>query len=136
MKKILLLLGLAALLPSAFAANDMFAKMDGNHDGRITAREHDAGARAMFVAMDADKDGRVTAGEMTAAQAKVTGQQKSAMRSEDKIKVVDKDGDGVLTAAEHAAGSKSMFAKMDRNHDGKLSRGEFTAGHKQLMAKK
>jgi len=58
------------------------------------------------------------------------------MDSADKIKAIDADGDGVLTAKEHAGSSRAMFAKMDRNHDGKLTRGEFSSGHAHLMAKK
>jgi Ca2+-binding EF-hand superfamily protein len=137
MKKTLVLLGCALVLP-AFAATDLFAKMDANHDKRITAQEHAAAARAMFVTMDADKDGKVTAEEMTAAQPKVTGRKAGAgdMDSADKIKAIDADGDGVLTAKEHAGGSRAMFEKMDRNHDGKLTRGEFNAGHAKLMAHK
>ena len=56
MKKTMLLLGCTLVLP-AFAVSDLFAKMDANHDQRISATEHAAGARAMFVAMDADQDG-------------------------------------------------------------------------------
>ena len=125
-------------VPALVFAKDMFTAMDADKDGRITATEYAAGARAMFVAMDANKDGRVTADEMTAAQSKVTGKKAEPgdMTSADKIKVIDTDGDGVLSAQEHAAGSEAMFARMDRNKDQRLSRGEYTAGHKQLMAKK
>ena len=46
--KTLLLLGCALAVPAlAFAAastNAMFTKMDANHDGRISADEHAAGA--------------------------------------------------------------------------------------------
>src|SRR5688572_15058122 len=98
MKKTVLLLGCACVLP-VFAATDLFAKMDANHDKRISAAEHAAGARAMFVAMDADKDGKVTADEMTAAQPKVSGKAAGqGMSSADKIKAIDADNDGVLTA--------------------------------------
>lgn len=134
MKKTLLLMGCVLALP-AFAATDLFAKMDVDRDGRISAQEHAMGSRGMFVAMDADKDERVTAAEMTAAQARITGEAASGgMTSAEKIKVVDGDRDGVLTAAEHAAGSRAMFAKMDRNNDGRLSRREFNAEHEKLTA--
>ena len=88
----------------------------------------------MFEAMDANHDGKVTADEMTAAQPKVGS--KSGMSSADKIKAIDTNGDGVLSAEEHVAGSTMMFEKMDKNRDGQLTKGEFTAGHKQLMARK
>jgi hypothetical protein len=140
MKKTLIALTVAVALPAAFAAGakDLFAGMDSNRDGRISAAEHARGSRAMFVKMDADRDGRVTADEMSAAQPAVTGRsaQAAAMSSADKIRVIDTNGDGVLSAAEHADGSKAMFAKMDRNKDQRLSRAEYTAGHKQLMARR
>ena len=48
---------------------------------------------------------------------------------------MDADGDGVLTAQEHEAGSRAMFERMDRNQDGRLTRAEYDAGHAKLMAK-
>ena len=54
------------------------------------------------------------------------------LSSADKIKVVDTDGDGVLTAAEHAAASRAMFDRMDGDRDGALTKGEFDAGHAML----
>jgi Ca2+-binding EF-hand superfamily protein len=68
----------------------------------------------MFDTMDADKDGRVTSSEMDAAHEKVTRNKRTQgeMSSAEKIKVVDANGDGILTAEEHAAGSKTMFDKM------------------------
>ena len=115
-----------------------FHAMDKNGDGRVSEDEHAAASKTMFETMDTNKDGKVTAEEMTAAQPKVTGHKASAgdMDSADKIKAIDADGDGVLSAKEHAGGSRAMFAKMDRNHDGKLTRGEFNAGHAKLMAKR
>jgi Ca2+-binding EF-hand superfamily protein len=114
----------------------MFAQMDTNGDGRITVSEHALGARKMFVAMDADGDGRVTAAEMTAAQSKVGNQHADALSSEEKIKVVDKNGDGVLTISEHVAGSRAMFARMDKNKDGALNQAEYAAGHATLLSRK
>jgi Ca2+-binding EF-hand superfamily protein len=74
---------------------------------------------------------------MTAAQPKVTGKKatKSDMSSADKIKVIDTNGDGVLSAEEHATGSRSMFEKMDADKDGALTKAEFDAGHAAMMKK-
>ena len=87
--------------------------------------------------MDANRDGKVTAAEMDAAYEKVTGKKASTsdMSAADKIKVVDTNGDGILTAAEHAAGSRAMFQKMDADRDGYLSKAEWTVGHAALMQK-
>ncbi len=87
--------------------------------------------------MDANKDGKVTAAEMQATHQRVTGSKakKSDMTAADKIRVVDTDGDGTLTAEEHAAGSRSMFEKMDTNKDGFLTKDELVAGHARIMKK-
>ena len=53
------------------------------------------------------------------------------MSSAEKIKTIDTDGDGAITAAEHEQGSRSMFTKMDANGDGNLSAEEMQAGHHQ-----
>jgi Ca2+-binding EF-hand superfamily protein len=114
------------------------AMMDLNHDGRLSAEEHAAGAKAMFAKMDADHDGNVTAAEMDAAHESMMKnghQPQNKMSSADKIKVVDANGDGILSAQEHEAGSRSMFEKMDRDHDGTLTAAEISAGHKTMMKK-
>ena len=89
----------------------------------------------MFATMDANKDGKVTAAEMKASYQRITGQKakKSDMTAADKIKVVDKNGDGMLTAEEHATGSRVMFEKMDTNKDGFLTKDELVAGHAGMM---
>lgn len=110
-----------------------FGGMDADADGKVTLSEHTSAARRMFLAMDADSDGQVTAAEMDAAHPKITGRKGAPkMRAADKIKVVDGNGDGVLTAAEHAQASKSMFEKMDANRDGHLTAAEWDAGHAML----
>lgn len=60
-----------ALSASAFAGDmssaEKFKKMDTNGDGKLSAAEHEAGARDMFMKMDTNKDGSVTAAEMDAS---------------------------------------------------------------------
>jgi Ca2+-binding EF-hand superfamily protein len=114
-----------------------FAMMDTDKDGKVSAAEHAAGAKAMFEKMDTNKDGKVTAAEMTAAHPAVTGHaaKKSDMSAADKIKAIDSDGDGVITADEHAKASEAMFAKMDTDKDGYLSKKEMAAGHASMMKK-
>jgi glucose/arabinose dehydrogenase len=126
----------AAKGKSTAAASGMEG-MDTNGDGKISPEEHAAGAARMFEAMDANKDGKVTAAEMDAAHEQVTGQKavKGELTAADKIKVIDADGDGVLTAEEHAAGSRKMFAMMDIDKDGFVSKQELAAGHAKMMSK-
>lgn len=112
-----------------------FTAMDVDGDDRLSPDEHADGARAMFETMDADADGEVTAAEMTAASEAITGAPADAddPTAEEKIAVIDGDGDGVLSAAEHAAGAASMFESMDADADGFLSREELAAGHASML---
>ncbi len=55
------------------------------------------------------------------------------MAVSEKIKAVDTDGDGALSAEEHANGAREMFGKMDTDKDGALTRDELASGHARLM---
>lgn len=123
-------------VPAAFAgkeADKHFKMMDANGDGKITRAEHAAAAKKMFTECDANRDGIVTATEMETAVAargdKPAADHKSAA---EKIKVIDQNGDGQLTAAEHDTGSEKMFAKMDKDGDGALSKTECDEGMKMM----
>lgn len=126
--------------------------MDTDHDGSVSSTEHAAGAKQMFEKMDADGDGIVTAQEMTAAHKNMPSARSDAGSSESntgapsrlgkndrpkspasKIKAIDSDGDGTITAAEHEAGARKMFDKMDKDHSGKLSAAEIQAGHAKML---
>ena len=132
-------------------ADEKFAKMDTNGDGKISSSEHSSGARTMFQSMDTNKDGSVTAAEMDTAHAGMKGgDMKSGdtkrsdmkhdgmkMSSADKIKKMDSNGDGRLSASEYEAGSRDMFAKSDANKDGSITAEEMKAAHqKDMTAKK
>jgi hypothetical protein len=67
----------------------------------------------------------------------VTGQKARTgdLPAAEKIKVIDTNGDGILTAEEHAAGSRSMFDAMDTDKDGALSEAELLAGHAKMLRK-
>jgi len=161
MKRKQLIWTVAAMAGASFALANPADKMDTNKDGIVSAQEHAAGAKLMFTQMDANRDGNVTAAEMDAAHAAMkkehagarTGDDhgkhegyakhdeakhggKHELSSAEKIKVIDTNGDGVLSAAEHEAGSRSMFGKMDADHDGRLTLAEIDAGHERMLKKK
>lgn len=53
---------------------------------------------------------------------------------EDHMKMMDKDGDGKVTAAEHAQGAKAMFSKMDTDRDGQVTAAEMDAAHATMKS--
>ncbi len=153
--KTLVIASSVALAASAYAGDESkhgsgtaeVQMMDSDHDGSVSSTEHAAGAKKMFEKMDADGDGIVTAQEMTAAHkdaptarsdegssesatgsASRLGKSDRPKSSASKIKAIDADGDGTITAAEHEAGAKKKFDKMDKDHNGKLSAAEIQAG--------
>ena len=133
----LLSLALALVASSAIASDSSFSVMDANRDGKVTPGEHSNAARQMFIGMDPNRDGIVTADEMDAAQFMMRGRpvMTGELTSAEKIKVIDADADGRLSAAEHAAGSQKLFGTMDADHDGVLTRDEFDAGHARMLKK-
>lgn len=136
--------------------DDHMKMMDADGDGKVTAAEHATGAKTMFTKMDANQDGRVTATELEAAQPMMKGHKDKMATNEDghdkenaadknygkggmmsaaeKIAKIDTNGDGALTAEEHAAGSKKMFTKMDLDKDGALTAQEMREGHRSEMS--
>lgn len=104
-----LLAGLAASAGAwAQAVDPAFARMDSNHDARISETEHAAATLARFTQMDANHDGKLTAAELVAAREAMQGE------APDSSKAVDVG---------------SLFEALDANHDGKISTAEMEAAH-------
>lgn len=51
---------------------------------------------------------------------------------DDHMKMMDADGDGKVSATEHADGAKKMFTKMDSNKDGRVTAAEMDAAHPMM----
>jgi Ca2+-binding EF-hand superfamily protein len=130
-------------------AGDKFKMMDANGDGMVSASEHAAAVTKMFSEMDANGDGNVTAAEMdakherkAAAKSNMTSNDAAMdhdmhdMKSADKIAKMDTNGDGVLSASEHASGAQAMFSEMDTDGNGSLSRQEMASGHAMMKSEK
>lgn len=50
-----------------------------------------------------------------------------AQAGDDKMQMMDTNKDGVVSAAEHAAGARQMFTKLDANGDGSVNASEMDA---------
>lgn len=139
---LILACGLALVaLPCAFAghsADAMFKSMDTNGDGKVSRAEHAASAKKMFTDADTNHNGQVTLAEMEACHAKMKADKpmKDGMSAAGMIKMHDKNGDGILSAAEQEAGCESMFAKMDTDGDSFISASECSAGHDKMKKDK
>lgn len=125
------------------AARSSFARMDADHDGYLTAAELDAqqaqqkdAALRFSVSTQTEgpdrglgsgaarADGSVSANEVANARTAAP----SGPTAADQIRLADRDGDGRLTAAEHAAAAAAVFARLDADGDGFLSKLESEAG--------
>lgn len=129
------------------------ALMDSDGDGAISAAEHAAMAQAMFQRMDADGDGRITTEEMGKGRAMMMEQgmpghgpgtgmgmgpgmgpgMGMGMSAAERITLMDRDGDGRISASEHAAGTRALFSEADTDKDGVLSTAERTAHRAKMM---
>jgi Ca2+-binding EF-hand superfamily protein len=127
-----------ALTSGVLAADDktdpvtaMIKLLDTNHDGKISVTELAAGAKVRFDAMDVDHNGRVTTAEMDASNKAGTKGAYTAqsVSSATRIKAMDSNNDGMLTADEYAAYAKAQFDAMDSNHDDQLSEDELRIGY-------
>lgn len=131
----------SALLASAAMAqskgDQYFTKMDTDKDGKVSAAEHAAAAKARFDKMDKNHDGKIVIADELKEPTKpsrglATAQGEMAM---DYLKSMDTNGDGVISAEEHAAAAKARFEKMDTNKDGFLSKEEMAAGREMVKEK-
>lgn len=109
------------------SAEQQFKLMDLDKDGKISLKEHSAGAKRVFSAMDMNKDGKVTAAEMDVAESDAKSETQEyigpprKLSATEKIRSVDSDQDGMLSAKEHTAGMTSMFTRTDLDRDGFLT---------------
>ena len=128
-------IGLALLLGAALAgpaaaqgqvpasATDRFSSLDTNRDGSVSRDEYNADA--LFSLLDADHNYRVTSSELDA----VLGPQQDGMPSAaDRIRNLDRNGDGELNDEELRNAAEARFRWLDGNDDGKLDLSELKSG--------
>jgi hypothetical protein len=124
-----------AAAQSSVVQRDLWARLDANHDGTISATEAsvDAGFDGGFARMDVDGNGTVSQGEYDAhAKAALgTGGQNASAGSQASTRLtwnnVDTDKDGKLSTTEVQGYSnlKANFTAIDGNSDGFVTQDEY-----------
>lgn len=102
--------------PPTRPAPALFAALDADGDGRVTAAELQSARAGQIERFDADGDGRLSAEEyrswwLDAAQARLT----RLFRAD------DRDGDGLVSLEELLARSDALLKRRDRDGDGAIS---------------
>jgi Ca2+-binding EF-hand superfamily protein len=85
------------------ASSDYLARMDADHDGRVSLVEYQDWLSYGFDAMDADHDGTLSPGEQPGGRGKPLTRQMHRDRLADAFRRQDLNLDGTLSAAELAA---------------------------------
>lgn len=102
----------------------MFAKADADHDGKVTRAEADALRARLFAEADSNHDGKLDQAEIEAMRAQHRGQ-----RGGDRFAQLDRDGDGKISKQEAPPRLAARFDELDSNHDGQLSADEWSTAH-------
>jgi EF hand len=110
-----------------------FGTVDADKDGKITKAEIEAFRTARAAAIDADKDGKLSATELKAQAMERAGERADEMVAR-MIERHDSDADGMLSAAELAAGPSPvpMFDRIDADGDGAITEAEAEAARKHI----
>lgn len=136
----------AAAFALAPAGHDPMAMFDKDGNGALSLAEVRQGAQEMFARVDTDKDGKLSQDELRAHHRMMSGPHgrggphgeggpggegapppggRGPMH-------MDTDGDGAITLAEAQSTLESHFARADANRDGSVTRAEMEAAHRAM----
>jgi Ca2+-binding EF-hand superfamily protein len=101
-------------------AQRILARVDTDHDGKISKAEFDTESVALFKRLDKNGDGKIASDEVPARRWGGKGPMFGQM---------DTDKDGKITKAEFTAAEDKMFQKLDTNGDGVITPDELAAMH-------
>ncbi len=107
--------------------------IDTNNDGVIGDDEAASQVESVFAAMDGDDDGSITADEYMSIRMgggpgyNEARQAQMQARKKERFATMDPDKDGKVTQAEFIAAGKTRFAEADTDKDGKVTPWEFRA---------
>jgi EF hand len=113
-------------------AAEMFAKHDGNNDGKLDAADRAAHHGAMFEKLDANKDGSISRAEFDAAhQGGMHGKRHHGGKMM-MLRMADANNDRAVSKDEFLAAIDKHFAAADADKDGKLTPAERQAAHAKM----
>lgn len=114
------------------------ARLDADHDGKITQQEFVASRGAVFERVDLDHDGKITREELVAFRAKMETATAGAMIRSGKERAGAGGGqlerleslarDGVITRADWDAAIAKRFERLDTGHLGYLTPDQLRPG--------
>lgn len=117
--------------PAADPVDAEFSRLDRDGDGRVTAAEHAADAKARFDAMDADHNYHLSAAELHAAVRDGDTSVAAQIADDGTIGSMDANANGEVSVDEQANAAESDFRAMDANGDGAVDRDEMTQASPQ-----
>ena len=112
-----------------------FAKMDTNHDGKVSKQEIETWQRAnamaeimarnhsIFLQLDTNHDGQLSAQEFSVFHADPPPANATPM-----VQHFDQNHDGLISQVEFRAGTLANFDRLDVNKDGVVDAAEMKAG--------
>jgi Ca2+-binding EF-hand superfamily protein len=101
--------------------------VDSNHDGALSAEEI-AAAPAALLTLDTDHDGQLTSLEYLPSQSDPAANKPD--ETVQRLMVLDRNGDGVLSKDEIPERMQGLFARIDINNDGRITSDEIRSSAK------
>lgn len=102
---------------------------DSNNDGAVTRDEFLARPLEMFARLDANSDGVISAEERDAARGRHAEWRHARHERGERLRAADADRDRQLSREEFASMGDQMFTMLDADHNGAVSRQEAEARH-------
>lgn len=125
--------------PLYLGTKDRLRTFDRDRDGSIDRSEFQQWHESSFSAVDSDGDGGFRLEEFQAVRlgpgpmgdgSSQRSKERAQLRKTERFRVMDGDGDGIVTRAEYMNFGELNYLDADANDDGKLSYGELQQFHR------
>ena len=123
----------AAMRPHSADPAQMLGRADTDGDGAITRAEFAAMRERLFAKLDRNHDGYLTADDQSHRR---LGRRNSAERLQQAMHGLDRDGDGRVSHDEFTNGPTLMFDRADTDGDGVISPAELRAFSEEVKERR